>query len=251
MIINNYNPFSLSGKTILITGASSGIGRSIAIECSKIGATVVITARDSVRLQETLSMLSGEGHQSIQADLTDTNDLDNLSKSTPLIDGLVNNAGCNRRMLCQYIKESDMNLVMQTNLISPVLLTKNLLKGKKIKAGGSIVFTSSIAAFHSSIGDSVYSASKGGLISYARVLAMELSPKKIRVNSILPGMVKTHLMENGPLAKEDYEIDEKKYPLGRYGESQDVAFTAVYLLSDATRWMTGSSIVIDGGISLT
>lgn len=245
-----YNPFSLSGKIILVTGASSGIGRSIAIECSRMGAKVIITARNNIRLQETLTMLSGEDHQAIQADLVNMDDLNNLSQSVPPIDGLVNNSGYNKRMLCQYIKESDLNLVIQTNLLSPVLLTRNLLKNKKIKAGGSIVFTSSIASFHSSIGDGVYSASKGGLISYARVLAMELSSRKIRVNSILPGMVKTHLIENGPLTKEDYEIDERKYPMGRYGEPQDIAFTAVYLLSDATQWMTGSSIVIDGGISL-
>lgn len=245
-----YNPFSLSGKTILVTGASSGIGRSIAIECSKMGAKVIVTARNNDRLQETLSLLSGEGHQSIQADLTNAEDLDLLSQAVPPIDGLVNNAGCNKRMLCQYVKEADLNLVMQTNLVSPVLLTKNLLKRKKIKSGGSIVFTASIAAYHSSIGDSVYSATKGGIISYARVLAMELSAKKIRVNSILPGMVKTHLIENGPLSEDDYENDEKRYPMGRYGEPQEIAFSAIYLLSDATKWMTGSSIVIDGGISL-
>ena len=174
-----YNPFSLVGKVILVTGASSGIGRSIAIECSKMGARIVITGRDEVRLNDTLQAMSGEGHLVVKADLTDSDDLESLSDEIPVLDGVVNNAGCNKRMLCQYIKDEELANVLNTNLVSSILLTKNLLKKKKVKAGGSIVFMSSIAVYHSSIGDSVYSATKGAISSFARVLAMELAPKKI------------------------------------------------------------------------
>lgn len=246
-----YNPFSLVDKTILVTGASSGIGRSIAIECSKMGAQVILTGRDEQRLNETLAVMQGINHKVVKADLTQKTDIEYLSEQIPVLDGIVNNAGCNKRMLCQYIKDDDLDKVLNTNLVSSILLTKHILKKKKIKNGGSIVYMSSIAAFHSSIGDSVYSATKGAISSFARVLAMELAPKRIRVNCIQPGMVKTHLIANGPLSADDYSADEKKYPLGRYGEPQDIAMAAIYLLSDTTQWMTGSSIVIDGGISLT
>jgi NAD(P)-dependent dehydrogenase (short-subunit alcohol dehydrogenase family) len=153
-------------------------------------------------------------------------------------------------MLSRYIKENDLDLIMKTNLTSPILLTKLLLKMKKINTGASVLFTSSIAAYHSSIGDSAYSASKGGIVSYSKVLALELAANQIRVNTLQPGMIRTSLIENGPLSAEDYEKDEKKYPLSRYGNPEEVAYAAVYLLSDATSWMTGTGLVIDGGISL-
>lgn len=246
----DYNPFSLSGKTILITGASSGIGRAIAIECSMLGAQVIITGRNESRLTETLSILKGGHHQYIVCDLNDKNQVSAMINSLPQLDGFVANAGCNRRMLCQFIKEDNLDVVMQTNLISPILLTKALLKGKKINKEASIVFTSSIAVYHSSIGDSVYSATKGGIQSFSKVLALELANKKIRVNTIQPGMVRTGFVENSILSAEDYAADEKKYPLGRYGIPEDIAHTAAFLLSNASNWMTGSSIVVDGGISL-
>lgn len=245
-----YNPFLLTGKNILITGASSGIGRAIAIECSKLGARVIVTGRDSSRLEETRNMLSGSEHQSVKCDLNKAEEVSAMVNLLPQLDGLVSNAGCNRRMLCQYIKEDNLDIVMRTNLVSPILLTKVLLKNKKINRDASIVFTSSIAAYHSSIGDSVYSATKGGIQSFSKVLALELASKKIRVNTIQPGMVRTGFVENSILSSEDYAADEKKYPLGRYGIPEDIAHVAAFLLSDASNWMTGSSIVVDGGVSL-
>jgi len=201
-------------------------------------------------LENTLNMLEGEGHRSIPADLNLESDLDSLVTELPGLDGFVSNAGINRRMLCRYIKENDLDLIMKTNLTSPILLTKRLLKMKKVNSGASVIFTSSIAAYHSSIGDSVYSASKGAIVSYSKVLALELAVNQVRVNTIQPGMIRTSLIENGPLSAEDYEKDEKKYPLARYGNPEEVAYAAVYLLSDATRWITGTGLVIDGGISL-
>lgn len=243
-------PFSLANKQILVSGASSGIGRAIAVECSKMGAKLILTGRNVAELEKTLESLNGDGHKSIPADLNSDTDLELLVNQLPGLDGFVSNAGINKRMLCRYIKENDMDLIIKTNLTSPILLTKKLLKSKKINPAASVIFISSIAAFHSSIGDSVYSATKGGIVSYSKVLALELAVSGIRVNTIQPGMIRTSLLENGPLSAEDYAKDEKKYPLARYGAPEEVAYAAVYLLSDATKWMTGTDLVIDGGISL-
>jgi NAD(P)-dependent dehydrogenase (short-subunit alcohol dehydrogenase family) len=246
----NTNPFSLVNKQILVSGSSSGIGRAIAVECSKMGAKLILTGRNVAELEKTLESLTGEGHKSIPADLNSDTDLEVLVNQLPELDGFVSNAGINRRMLCRYIKENDMDLIIKTNLTSPILLTKRLLKSKKISPAASVIFISSIAAFHSSIGDSVYSATKGGIASYSKVLALELAASGIRVNTIQPGMIRTSLLENGPLSAEDYAKDEKKYPLARYGNPEEVAYATVYSLSDATKWITGTNLVIDGGISL-
>jgi len=245
-----YNPFSLVGKTILVTGASSGIGRAIALECSKMGATVVVTGRDPCRLGATFNELSGEGHIQYCADLTDQEELKNLIEIVPPLDGLVNNAGISRRLLVKDISPKALESVMSSNLSAPVLLTRMLLKKKRISNEGSIVFISSRGADRPTIGNAMYSASKGAINSFAKVLALELAPKLIRVNCILPGMVWTPLIENSPLSVEKYKEDEKRYPLGRYGKPEEIAYIALYLLSEASVWMTGSGITIDGGVSL-
>lgn len=244
------NPFSIASKRILITGASSGIGRSMAIACSEMGAEVYFTGRNAAALTQTLEMMNGEGHKMLVSDITSLQDVEKLVSELPILDGIVSNAGINRRMITQYIKEMDMDMILNTNLKAPIMLAKALLKAKKINFGASIVFVSSIAAFHSSIGDGVYSASKGGLSSFSKVLALELASKKIRVNTIQPGMVHTGLTEVGPLSDEDYKKDEQRYPLGRYGNPEEIAYSAIYLLSDASVWITGTDLVIDGGISL-
>lgn len=249
-----YNPFSLSGKTILVTGASSGIGRGIAVECAKMGARVVLTGRNEERLRETLSQMplaeNTEAHLIIPADLTSTESIDALVAQLPLLNGVVQNAGINKRMTCQFIKEGDMQSILRTNLESPILLQKSLLKKKKIADGGSVVFTASLAAHQQTPGNAVYSTSKAGIIAYAKTLAVELASKKIRVNSILPGMVWTDILNNTKIDIEMYKENEKSYPLGRYGVPADIAPLAVYLLSDASSWMTGTEINIDGGAGL-
>lgn len=243
-------PFSILDKKILITGASSGLGRAMAVIFSEMGARVYYTGRNAEALAETQRMMQGEGHQMIVSDITSETDLAVLIAQLPELDGIVSNAGINKRSLTQYVKEMDLDMILNTNLKAPVMLIKGLLKAKKIGAGASVVFISSIAAFHSSIGDGVYSASKGGLSSFSKVLALELAPKKIRVNTIQPGMIRTGLTGKGPLSEDDYQKDEQKYPLGRYGQPEEVAFAAVYLLSEASKWITGTDLVIDGGISL-
>lgn len=246
------NPFSLEGKTILVTGASSGIGRFTAIECSKAGAKVVLTARNEERLKDTLSMLTGEGHCYIVADLANEEQMDRLVAEMPIIDGLVNNAGFNVMQLVPFIKDEDLIKVMRLNLEAPILLTHKVVKKKKIAKESSIVFTSSIAGKGvCSAGNSLYSASKGGLTAFMKNAALELASKKIRCNAVLPGMVETPLKEGkSNITEEQWEINRQLYPLKRFGNPEDVAYAIIYLLSDASAWMTGSELVIDGGRSL-
>ena len=241
------NPFSLKGKTILVTGASSGIGRSIAIECSKMGATVILNGRNEERLASTLSGMAGKDHLVLPADLTLGDDILSLVEKVPTLDGVVHSAGVGHRLPCKLIAGQDVDEVLGINFKSPVLLQAALLKCKKIKKSSSIVFIASRAAESPSVGNALYSASKGALISYAKCLSLELAPRLIRVNCICPAMVWTGLILQGGLSKEYLEQEQKKYPLGRYGKPEDISGLAVYLLSDLSLWMTGSCIDITGG----
>ena len=240
------NPFSLADKTILVTGASSGIGRGIAVACAHMGAKVIITARNLVRLQETVAAMPGNGHTIIVADLADNLQRQQLVEQLPTLDGLVHCAGVGSRVPCKNIEESDLNYVMQPNFIAPVLLQTELLAAKKINKFASIVFIASRAAAMPSVGNAVYSASKGAIISYAKCLALELAPRKVRVNCICPAMVWTDLALTGA-SREQLEEAEQKYPLKRYGQPEDVAYLAVYMLSNTSTWMTGSCVDITGG----
>ena len=242
-----YNPFSLYGKTILIIGASSGIGRGIASVCSKMGASVIINGRNTVKLQETLSMMEGEGHVILAGDLTDREQVVNLVNKLPKLDGIVHCAGMGQRIPCRDLMEDQVNQVMDVNLKAPVLMQAEILRQKKINKGASIVFIASIASWSPSMGNSMYSASKGAIISYANCLSLELAPRKIRVNCISPAMVWTDLIKYDSVDEEQLKEDEKKYPLGRYGQPDDIANLAVYMLSDASTWMTGNNVRITGG----
>ncbi|MBR3729771.1 MAG: SDR family oxidoreductase [Bacteroidales bacterium] len=243
----SYNPFSLEGKTVLVTGASSGIGQATAIECAKMGAKVVITGRNVERLQETFSQLEGEGHLQIAADLNSEDEIAKLVEQCPVLNGLVNNAGRGKSKPVNFIGLQDLQDVYQTNLFGVALLTKMLLKKKKIAKGGSIVFTSSISAYITAAGLSIYASSKAAVAAYMRTCAIELGPKGIRANAILPGMVETKLINSGTYTDEDKQNDLALYPLGRYGRPEDIARAMVFLLSDASAWMTGTELVVDGG----
>ena len=185
--------FSLKGKTILVTGASAGLGKQIAIDCSKMGANLVITGRNSERLKETLDMLSFGRHICRTVNLTDEVERSFFVEAMPSLDGIVHCAGINKVMPCSFIKESNYSDILKINLEAPIFLQKSILKAKKLNNNASVVFISSIASKYSSIGNSVYSASKAGLNSYAKILAKEIANKKIRVNCVLPGMIKTGL----------------------------------------------------------
>ncbi len=240
------NPFSLSGKTILVTGASSGIGRGIAIACAGMGAQVVLTARNRERLQETLSMMEGKGHVIIPADLTEPAERLALVEQLPILNGVVQCAGVGSRVPCKGLEREDITSVMQPNMEAPMLLQSDLLMAKKIKKEASIVYITSAAATMPAVGNAVYSASKAAMIAYAKCLALELAPRQIRVNCISPTMVMTDLALVGA-TQEQLDEAEKAYPLGRYGRPEDIANLAVYLLSDASQWMTGSNLEITGG----
>lgn len=242
-----YNPFSLEGKTILVTGASSGIGRGIAITCSKMGATVILNGRNQIKLATTLAKMEAGEHKLIAADLTNSDSMDRLVSGLPVLDGVVHCAGIGQRVLCKMATETDVDSVMDTNFKGPVLLQTELLKQKKMKKDSSIVFVASIATWSPSVGNAFYSASKGAIVSYANCLALELAPRKIRVNCISPAMVWTDLILQEEVEEEQLKIDERKYPLKRYGQPEDIANLAVYMLSDASAWMTGSNVKISGG----
>lgn len=248
-VTNPYNPFSLKGKKILITGASSGIGKQTAIECAKMGAELFITGRNSQRLYDLLVSFPEEIEAtSIPADLTDSSSIDFIAERVEPLDGIVHCAGIGDRTLSKMIREKDIERVMTTNFDAPVLLQRALLKRKKVNKGASIVFIASRAPFAPTIGNGLYSASKGALIAYSKVLGLELAPQKIRVNCICPAMVWTELVErDAALMGVDYHEAEKSYPLGRYGKPEDIAYLAVYMLSDCSEWMTGSCIDITGG----
>lgn len=245
--MEQFNPFSLRGKQILVTGASSGIGRGIAIACSKMGATVIINGRNEQRLAETMTEMQGEENLSLAADLSDSNSLTEMVCRLPKLDGIVHCAGIGLRVLCKQLQEADLDTMMDVNFKAPVMLQTEILKQKKINKGASIVFIASIASDSPSIGNAVYSASKGAIISYANCLALELAPRQIRVNCILPAMIWTDLIFKGGVTEEVLKEDEKKYPLKRYGKPEDIANLSIYLLSNAAAWMTGSSIKITGG----
>lgn len=248
MPTENFNPFSLKGKTVLVTGASSGIGRATAIICSKMGADVVLTSRRADALQQTLSEMPGSGHVAVPADLTSQSDLSALAEKCPELQGVVHCAGVGGRSLLKSVKEAEIERMMKANFQAPVLLQKTLMKAKLIERGASIVFIASRAPFAPSVGNGIYAASKGALLAYAKVLGLEMAPSGVRVNSICPAMVWTPLAQrDAEINGIDYSVIEKKYPLKRFGHPDDVANLVVYLLSDAARWMTGSTIDITGG----
>lgn len=247
-----YNPYSLQGKTILITGASSGIGKEIAVECSKMGATVIITGRNIERLTETFNDLEkGLDHQMFSADLTSGEETANLVTNIKEIDGLVNAAGIVKTLPFKFINSKTILEVLEANFIGPALFTKELVAKKKMSNDGSIVFISSISGNYCSYyGNALYSASKGAVDAFTRNIALELAQKKIRVNTVNPGMIETNLISDNKITHEQLKNDVEKYPLKRYGTAQDVAHAVIYLLSDASSWVTGSSLLIDGGYTL-
>ena len=245
--MTDFNPFSLEGKTILVTGASSGIGRGIAIACSKMGASVIVNGRNEERLNETLLQMNGDNNQKAVADLSNLGNVSSMVSALPKLDGIVHCAGIGQRVLCKQLQESDLDNMMDVNFKAPVMLQTELLKQKKINKAASIVFIASIAAESPTIGNAMYCASKGAIISYANCLSIELAPRLIRVNCISPAMVWTDLIFKGGITEEELKEDEKRYPLKRYGTPEDIANLTIYLLSDASSWMTGSNIKLTGG----
>lgn len=251
----NYNPYSLENKTILVTGASSGIGKATALECAKLGASVIVTARNQERLSAVLADLDtscGQIHQMIIADISTSEGLDKLIAALPTLDGLSSNAGIALgNSPIKFIGEEQMQSLMQTNTYSHVLLAKTLFKKKLIAKNGSMVFTASIGGTVShGPGNTLYGMSKNALLAFAKYAAIEFAPRGIRVNCVSPGMIETPLINLDALTEEDKAIDAEKYLLKRYGRPEEVARTTAFLLGDASSFITGTAIVVDGGYTV-
>jgi len=245
------NPFTLEDKTILVTGASSGIGRAVAIECANMGAKLLITGRNKERLNDTFNILNGKGHQQFTFDLSNIDNFFSLTKFVPELNGMVHCAGIVKTLPFQFISAEQLGLIMNINFTSPVILTQKAVKEKLLKRGASIVFISSISGVSVSFpGNSMYSASKGAINGIVKGMAVDLASKGIRVNTVNPGMIQTELLSDGKITNSQISDDVKRYPLNRYGKPEDVAYAVIYLLSDASAWVTGSNLLIDGGYTL-
>ena len=244
------NPFSLQGKTLLVTGASSGIGRGICIGCAKMGAKVHLSARNEDRLNETLSQMESEGHVIHLADLCKTEDINSLVDSLPTVDGIVLCAGIIKTMPVKNISEEAMTEIFNANIMGDIKLCSRLLKKKKLNKGSSVVFISSVSTFNVKIGNSLYSATKGAVNSFAKAMALEVSKQEIRVNCIQPGFVPSSILSSGVIEEDAFlKFYAERHPLG-FGTPTDIANGCIYLLSDASRWVTGSIFTIDGGYTL-
>jgi NAD(P)-dependent dehydrogenase (short-subunit alcohol dehydrogenase family) len=252
-MLKDNKPFGLAGKTIIVTGASSGIGQECAIRCSHSGARLIIIGRNPERLEETRAMLKGDlEHLVFSLDLTNYEKLGEFTQSlrseVGQIDGLVNCAGISTTLPFRRVNPEKMNEFFHSNVIAAFNLCRSVLQEKLIGENASIIFLSSVMGITGTKGKALYGMTKGALISGAKSLAIELAPKNIRVNCISPGVVVSPMSKNAVYSKDEESLQRIKdlHPLG-LGEVEDVAYACIYLLSDASRWVTGTNLVIDGG----
>lgn len=244
--------FSLDGKTVLVTGASSGIGRGIAIECSKRGAVLYLNGRNSSALEDTKqSCDNSDSHFICVGDISEESQIDDIISRMPVLDGCVFAAGIPQVSLIKRFNKKDLQQIFAVNTLAPMLMVSKLLKNKKLRRGSSIVFIESITGiFIGSAADVAYNASKGGLNGFMKGASVELASQGIRVNAINPGLVPTPILQvSDSLFGESHHIDKMKeeYPLKRLGKPEDIAYGAIYFLSSASSWVTGTNLVIDGG----
>lgn len=245
------NPFSIENKTILITGAASGIGKATALQCAEMGARVILLDLNEDGLNAIKSEISEGCAEVFALNLTDFDALCEVVAKLPKLDGVVSNVGIFYSMIAKLSGKKDMEKIFEINTFSHINLLQQLMEQKKLNKGASIVVTSSMSGvFCGAVGGSLYGATKSALAGYAKALAIELAPRGIRVNTVHPGMINTPLIHSVALSQDVLDEDKKNYPLGRYGEPEEVAYSIVYLLSDATKWMTGTQLLIDGGFSV-
>lgn len=247
------NPYTLEGKVVLVTGAGSGIGRTTSIQCSKLGATMVLVDINPVTVKETLGMLANQelDHSSLVCDLTNPEDINSLCEQVTGLNGIVMCAGINNNSPIPFCTREKYDKIFDVNFFSTVEVLRLLYKKKRIMNNASVVAIASIGGvFKYTFGNAIYGASKSALNTTMKYAAREFASRKIRVNTICPGMVETPFIKSGTVTDEQHEKDMESYPLKRYGHPQDIAFGVIYLLSDAASWITGQNMVIDGGITI-
>lgn len=243
------NPFSLEGKTIMVTGASSGIGKATAIECSNAGAKVILLGRNRDRLSQAKNECKGGDHSIIQFDLSGIDNISSLLNILPELDGIVHSAGVNTKYLVKNINREKIDELMHTNYYAPALITQHLLKNKKLRKNASMVFISSISAAYASVSNALYASSKAALNAFVRCLAMEIAPRGMRANVIQPGVIETPILKAYAMTDELQDF-KNSCPLGHPGDPSDIALGCVYLLSEASKFATGTILTIDGGLTL-
>jgi NAD(P)-dependent dehydrogenase (short-subunit alcohol dehydrogenase family) len=246
---------SLAGKSILITGASSGIGRACAVRCAELGARVALVARREDKLHETADAMTGDGHQLFPSDITQLDQLETLSQkmvdAMGPVSGFVHAAGISTRLPLKSLRPEHWQESFTINATSAFELTRHLQRrGRFPEGGASHVYIGSVMASLGQPAKAAYCASKAALLNGARALALELAPRKIRVNVVSPGAVRTDMYESlrDTLPADAHEQVVKSHPLG-IGEPGDVASAVAFLISDHARWITGANLMVDGGYS--
>lgn len=246
------NPMDLSARTILVTGASSGIGRETAILLSQLGARVILVARDVERLQQTRELMVNHEHHIVPFDLNQVDEIPSWMKSLAdevgSIDGLVHSAGIQMTMPVRLLDNAHLEKVMRINVNAGVSLVRGIRQKNVRSQAVSVVFLSSIMGVVGERCVAAYAASKGAIEALTRSLALELASENVRVNCVAPALVHTEMAENlrHSLKSDQIAAIEAMHPLG-FGTARDIAYAIAFLLADTGRWITGTTLVVDGG----
>lgn len=242
----------LTGRRVLVTGASTGIGRAVAVLLARLGARIAANGRDAERLAATLAALPGEGHAAVPFDLGDSDSVPawvkGLTEDGGPFDGLAHCAGMQANKPVRGIDRAFFDQILHANLLSALALARGFRQKGCHGPQAALVLVSSVAAEIGQPGNVVYSASKGGLVSATRGLAMEFLRDGIRVNCVEPAMVETEMMERfrRTTTQEQFDAIRAAHPMG-FGRPDDVASAIAFLLSDASRWINGTTLPVDGG----